>query len=193
MGIDGRTARAIRTREAIVDASIALVEEGHVGPTAPRIAERAGVSVRSVFQHFDHLEGLDAAVADRLIEHLRHLQPSVDPSQPLEARVPEVVRQRSILLEAITPMRRAASVHAPFSREVSARLQCGHDLLRRDVERLFATELTVRGETERVILLDALDTVLSWPTWDNLRVLNGRSDDEARAVIEALVAAVLAS
>ena len=32
--IDGRTARAVRTREAIVDASIALVDEGDVRPTA---------------------------------------------------------------------------------------------------------------------------------------------------------------
>src|SRR6266496_687113 len=121
MGIDGRTARALRTREAIVDASIALVDEGDLRPTAPRIAERAGVSVRSVFQHFDDLEGLYAAVADRLIERLGRLNITADPLQPLLTRLPDVVHQRSILLEAITPIRRAAAVHAPFSHEVRAR------------------------------------------------------------------------
>lgn len=191
MAIDGRTARALRTREAIVDASIALVDEGDLRPTAPRIAERAGVSVRSVFQHFDDLEGLYAAVADRLIERLGLLNLSVDASQPLAARLPEVVHQRSILLEAITPIRRAAAVHAPFSHEVRARLQSGHDLLRTEIERLFATELDARGDAERVVLLDALDTVLSWPSWDNLRGLNGRSVDEARAVLHTMVAALL--
>ena len=193
MAIDGRTARALRTREAIVDASIALVDEGDLRPTAPRIAERAAVSVRSVFQHFDDLEGLYAAVADRLIERLGHLNITVDPSQPLLARLPDVVQQRSILLEAITPIRRAAAVHAPFSHEVRARLQSGHDLLRSEIERLFATELDARGEAERLILLDALDTVLSWPSWDNLRALNGRSVDEARAVMHTMVAALLLS
>jgi TetR/AcrR family transcriptional regulator, regulator of autoinduction and epiphytic fitness len=191
MGLDGRTARAMRTREAIVDASIALVAEGDVPPTAPRIAERAGVSVRSVFQHFDDLEGLDAAVADRLIQRLGCLNRSTDPSQPLQARLPDVVRQRSVLLEAITPIRRAAAVHAPFSREVRARMQRGHDLLRGEIERLFAIELDARCEAERTIMLDALDTVLSWPSWDNLRALNGRSIDEACAVMEAMVAALL--
>src|SRR5438132_352803 len=76
--IDGRTARALRTREAIVDASIALVDEGDLRPTAPRIAERAKVSVRSVFQHFDDLEGLYAAVGDRLVERLLHVRMVID-------------------------------------------------------------------------------------------------------------------
>jgi AcrR family transcriptional regulator len=191
MAIDGRTARALRTREAIVDASIALVDEGDLRPTAPRIAERAGVSVRSVFQHFDDLEGLYAAVADRLIERLGHLNLTADPLEALPTRLPDVVHQRSILLEAITPIRRAAAVHAPFSHEVRARLQSGHDLLRNQIERLFATELDARSAAERMILLDALDTVLSWPSWDNLRALNGRSVDEARAVVQAMVAALL--
>src|SRR5438270_2018158 len=131
----------MRTREAVVEASIALVNEGDLRPTAPRIAERAKVSVRSIFQHFDDLEGLYAAVGDRLVERLSHLRMSVDRSLPADARVAEVVRQRATLLEAITPIRRAATVHAPFSREVRARLQAGHDFLRTEIESMFATEL----------------------------------------------------
>ena len=57
---DGRTLRSLRTREAIVDATIGLLEDGDLRPTAPRVAERASVSVRSVFQHFDDLETLHA-------------------------------------------------------------------------------------------------------------------------------------
>src|SRR4051794_22995347 len=177
--IDGRTARALRTREAIVDASIALVDEGDLRPTAPRIAERAKVSVRSIFQHFDDLEGLYAAVGDRLVERLSHLRMSVDRSLPAEQRIVEVVHQRAILLEAITPIRRAATVHAPFSREVRARLQAGHDFLRSEIESLFENELAQCVEENRTTTVDALDTVLSWSTWDSLRSLNGRSQDEA--------------
>ena len=44
---DGRTLRSLRTREAIVDATIALLEQGDLRPTAPRVADQAGVSVRS--------------------------------------------------------------------------------------------------------------------------------------------------
>lgn len=189
--IDGRTARALRTRDAIVDASIALVDEGDLRPTAPRIAERAKVSVRSVFQHFDDLEGLYAAVGDRLVERLSHVVMTVDQSLPLGPRIEEVVRQRSILLEAITPVRRAATVHAPFSPVVTARLQAGHDFLRREIERVFERELSACAASERDVVLDALDTVLSWASWDNLRSLNARSQDEARAVLVRMVTAIV--
>ena len=189
--IDGRTARALRTRESIVDASIALVDEGDLRPTAPRIAERAKVSVRSVFQHFDDLEGLYAAVGDRLIERLSHLKITVEKGASVDERIAEVVRQRSLLLEAITPVRRAAAVHAPFSREVRSRLQAGHDFLRSELELWFAAELSKCNKADRTITLDALDTVLSWSSWDNLRTLNSRSPDEARAVLVCMVNAIL--
>jgi AcrR family transcriptional regulator len=189
--IDGRTARALRTREAIVDASIALVDEGDLRPTAPRIAERAKVSVRSVFQHFDDLEGLYAAVGDRLVERLSHLRMAVDHDAPVDDRIAEVVRQRAVLLEAITPVRRAAAIHAPFSREVRSRLQAGHDFLRSEIEQWFTTELLSCSAADRTTTLDALDTVLSWSSWDNLRTLNSRSTDEAQEVLVCMVNAIL--
>src|SRR5258705_6221889 len=189
--IDGRTARALRTREAIVDASIALVDEGDLRPTAPRIAERAGVSVRSVFQHFDDLEGLYAAVGDRLVERLSYVGLNIDTGMRVEDRILEVARLRAALLEALSPIRRAATVHAPFSREVRSRLQAGHDFLRAEIEVAFAPELDKLTGVERMVTLDALDTALSWTSWDSLRSLNGRSTDEARAVLVRMVSAIL--
>ncbi|MEO7555115.1 MAG: TetR/AcrR family transcriptional regulator [Acidimicrobiales bacterium] len=191
MSIDGRTARALRTREAIVDASIALVDEGDLRPTAPRIAERAGVSVRSVFQHFDDLEGLYAAVADRFMDRLGDRTITVDPAAPLTTRLPEVVRQRVLQLQAVTPIRQAAAIHAPFSSEVRKRLSAGHAHMRLEIERVFTQELAGLSAGDRRTLLDALDTVLTWPTWDSLRTLNGRSEAEASAVLTIMVRALL--
>src|SRR5258705_9594197 len=62
---DRRVARAVATRTAGVDALLRLLEEGDLRPPAPRIAARAGVSLRSVVHHFAHLESLFAAAADR--------------------------------------------------------------------------------------------------------------------------------
>src|SRR5438132_11759096 len=62
--VDGRVVRGRRSREAVVDALLALIDEGDVRPTAQRIAERAGVSLRSLFHHFDDLESLFVAAAD---------------------------------------------------------------------------------------------------------------------------------
>src|SRR5208282_909869 len=56
--LDGRLARSARTRHAVVDALLDLLGEGDLRPTAARIADRAGVSLRLVFHHFDDLEAI---------------------------------------------------------------------------------------------------------------------------------------
>ena len=60
---DRRTARAERTRAAIVDAHIGLLAEGVLQPTGREIASRAGVSSRSLWVHLTDLEELFTATA----------------------------------------------------------------------------------------------------------------------------------
>ncbi|HEY4377791.1 MAG TPA: TetR/AcrR family transcriptional regulator, partial [Acidimicrobiales bacterium] len=180
--VDGRTARGLRTRDAIVDACIGLIDEGDLKPTAPRIAARAGVSVRSVFQHFSDLETLFAAVGARVVERLAGLVVPIDPALDLDARVEALVRQRALLLEVITPIRRAALVHAADSREINRMFQAGHDFIRGEVAGVFAPELAAAGPVASD-LLDALDVALAWSTWETLRALDHRSEEEARRVL----------
>ena len=187
---DGRTLRSLRTREAIVDATIALLEDGDLRPTAPRVADRAGVSVRSVFQHFDDLETLHASVAERLVDRVAVLVLPVDPDLPLAERLDRFVHQRSQLLEAVTPIRRAADVHGPFSKEITARLRDGQAFLRGELERTFEPELSAAGPA-RDDVLDCLDTALSWATWEGLRNGLGRSQQDAERVARRLAAAAL--
>lgn len=188
---DGRTLRSLRTREAIVDATISLLEEGDLRPTAPRVAERAGVSVRSVFQHFDDLERLHAAVAERLVERVAVLVLPISPELSLDDRLDRFVHQRSVLLEAVTAIRRAADVHGPFSREITARLRDGQAFLREEVARTFAPELDSVAADERADVLDALDAVLSWSTWEGLRAGLGREQEHARSILRRLAVGVL--
>jgi AcrR family transcriptional regulator len=185
---DGRTLRSMRTREAIVDATIGLLEEGDLRPTAPRVADRAGVSVRSVFQHFADLETLHAAVAERLVDRVAVLLVPVPPDGSLDERLDRFVHQRTLLLEAVTPIRRAAAVHGPFSSEITARLRDGQAFLRAELAHTFGPELDTAGDGE--VALDALDAALSWATWDHLRS-GGRDQDTARAVVRRLAASVL--
>lgn len=189
---DGRTARAVRTRHAIVEATLALVAEGDWEPTAPRIAAQAGVSVRSVFQHFDDLEGLFAAVGDRVLERLASLVVAIDPTLDLDARIPAIVEQRSILLEALVPIRKAAFINGWSSAEVGDRVARGHILLRREAEVVFDRELAAAGD-DGAEVLDALDAILSTGTWDQLRDTVGLDVDRARAVVERLLRGTLAA
>src|SRR5918993_5802611 len=98
---DGRTVRAERTRQALVDALFALVDDGDLRPTAERIAKRAGVSERSVFQHFPDREALFEAVARQQYgKVVRELEP-VDASRPLRERIDAFVAERARMLEQI--------------------------------------------------------------------------------------------
>lgn len=189
--IDGRAARAVRTREAIVDATVALVEEGDLRPTAPRIAERAGVSVRSVFQHFDDLPALHTAVVDRVVERLAELVVPIDPDQAFEARVASFVAHRAALLDAVTPFRRAAAVHGPFAPEIRKALARGNAYLRDEVAEAFAPELAATPSDERVELTDALAAATSWPVWDSMRVEAGHAPHRASAAVVRLVRSLL--
>ncbi len=188
--VDGRTARAQRTRDAIVEACVGLVASGELRPTAPRIAERAGVSVRSVFQHFDDLETLFALVAERAMMSLAGLVHPIDPDLPLATRIELFATQRADLLEALTPIRRAAGVHAPFSPAIQARVTAGHAFLRAELENVFGRELDADPD-RREVLLDMLDIGASWSSWDELRTLAGRSIEEASTVVAAMLRAVL--
>jgi TetR/AcrR family transcriptional regulator of autoinduction and epiphytic fitness len=188
--VDGRTLRSMRTREAIVDATISLLEQGDLRPTAPRVAEAAAVSVRSIFQHFDDLETLHAAVAERLVERVSLLLVPISPEAPLDERLASFVHQRALLLEAVSPIRRAADVHGPFSAEITARLRDGQAYLRAEVERTFAPELERAGDDRRE-LLDALDGALAWRTWEGLRAGLQRDLDQAEAVLRRMARALL--
>jgi AcrR family transcriptional regulator len=147
--------------------------------------------VRSVFQHFDDLETLHASVAERLVDRVAVLLVPVSPDLPLADRLDRFVHQRALLLEAVTPIRRAADVHGPFSTEITARLRDGQAFLRDELVRTFGPELDRAGD-DRDDLLDSLDAVLSWSTWEGLRAGIGRDQPTAERVLRRLAAAVLA-
>lgn len=189
--VDGRTARAQRTRDAIVEACVQLVKDGDIRPTAPRIAEQAGVSVRSVFQHFDDLETLFSMVTLRSFDGLGALIRPISTDLPVEARVEALVSQRVELLEAITPIRRAAAVHAPFSPSIQQGVAAGQQFLRSQVAAAFEPELTALAESRREQVLHMLTTVTGWPSWEMMRTLDDLDVAQARTVVIELVWSVL--
>jgi TetR/AcrR family transcriptional regulator of autoinduction and epiphytic fitness len=188
--IDGRTARAVRTKDAIVEACLGLIDEGDLRPTGPRIAERAGVSVRSIFQHFDDLDALFAAVGQRVVVRIGGLIAHIDPATPLHDRVDAFVHQRAAVLESLTPVLRAALVHAASSEVIRGQFEQGHEFLRLQVGQVFAPELIGAPDGEAV--LHALVVACSWTTWDLLRAAQDLPVAQARSVVTLLVRSVLA-
>src|SRR6185436_20772068 len=99
--VDGRAARAERTRAAIVEAHLALINEGDLKPTGERIAERAGVSLRALWANFKDMEALFAASGQRTLERQDAEHKPVSTDLPLPRRVEEFCRQRARILELI--------------------------------------------------------------------------------------------
>jgi TetR/AcrR family transcriptional regulator of autoinduction and epiphytic fitness len=189
--LDGRTARSHRTRIAIVDALIGLLEDGQVQPTVEDIAVRAGVAPRTVFQHYADRETLFAAVGERRQATLEALMGRVDAGASLDARIDAIVAQRAQLYEWITPVRRAALQMEPFSASVQASLAGFRAVKRAEAVRVFAAEVAALGDDERTALEDAIGVATSYATWQALRAHQGLDADRASAALRRTLRALL--
>jgi TetR/AcrR family transcriptional regulator, regulator of autoinduction and epiphytic fitness len=188
---DGRTVRAERTRQALVDALLELLYEGELQPTAERIAKRAGVSERSLFQHFADREVLYQAVAVQQFERIVPTLRPIDASRPLAERIEAFVDQRARLLETVTPVRRAALLLEPDSEIVSGWLAKTRRAKAGEVGRIFATEIERTSAKERPALVAALGAVSAWTFWEALRAHQGLTIERARDALTAALTALL--
>jgi AcrR family transcriptional regulator len=183
---DGRVRRSEKSRRAIVDALFELVGEGVLQPTAQQVAERAGVGIRSVFRHFDDMEGLYAEMDAPLRAEALALLRGGEAEGTRRERALALVERRARLFERIAPWKRSANLvswrseflrgrHAHLVRELRA------DLLRSLPE--------VAGAPGA--LADALDVVTCFEAWDRLRTDQRLSRDRAQAAVEHAVLALL--
>lgn len=184
--LDGRTARGQRTRTAVVDALLALQEDGDLTPTAQRVAERAGVALRTVYGHFSDLETLWAEAGLRELDKLTRLAVPIEVSLPLPERVAAFCASRARVLEALLPVMRAARLREHSSPVLAGNrrlfVQAGDE----EVRAVFAVELASSPET-----LHALYLVAGAAGWEGLRVDRGldvaQATDLLRRTVSRLV------
>jgi TetR/AcrR family transcriptional regulator of autoinduction and epiphytic fitness len=188
---DGRSARAARTREAVVEALLSLLDEGNFRPTARQVAERAGVSLRSVYVHFDDLEDLFTAAAHRHFERVRDLIERIPDSGPVETRLELFTRQRARIHEASAQVRRAAVLQEPFSPALAEVLALARKLSRAEIELVFGNELSRRNGANRERLIIELDLLSSATTWETLRLHYDQSAEAAREIVAETLRACL--
>src|SRR5205085_6243189 len=91
----GRGDRVARTREAIVSSTLTLAMEGEVAPIVRDIAKLAGVSARTVFQHFADTAELYVAVLGRVLTGVRSNGHAAAPSAALDERITDMIGQRA--------------------------------------------------------------------------------------------------
>jgi len=186
--LDGRAARSAKTRDAIADALLDLLAEAKLRPTAREIADRAAVSVRSVYVHFDDLEDLFCVAAKR---HYTRIAPMLAPvattGTPAE-RAHALVRQRIRLYATSGAVSRATRLHAESSPTLARILRDARTLSRKDLERIFGAELPDADDPRRARTVAVLDVLTGPDTWETLRDQHALTvDDAMQCVIDAIV------
>lgn len=180
--VDGRRLRGERTRIRVLEALLALVEEGDLHPTAQSVATRAGVALRTVYHHFEDVEALRGMAFHVQLERYREALLPIAPEIPLRDRISQVVTQVQKFFEAITPIRRATLFDEAGALDVPGSLKQGASMRRDFVEESFGPELD--GSTSKNELLDAIDVTTSWSNWYYLRQGLGRSVNAAEGIVE---------
>jgi len=173
-----------RTREAIAEALLDLLEDGGRVPTAESIAARAGVSRRSVFAHFADLDELYVVSSRLQIERLHAASTTIDAQLPFAERVEAFVAQRERVYQTMTPVRRMALAAAPASPVLAESIDRADAWLREQLAEAFAPELAGGAPG----LLDEVDAAVSWAAWYHLRRLG---QAEARRCLRHLLEVLL--
>lgn len=185
--LDGRRARALATRDRIVEAMLRLVREGDVSPSAARVAQTAGVGMRTVFRHFDEMDALYREMAERIEARVMPVLLKPFAATEWRARLSEMVDRRALIFETIMPYR----LSADMKRFQSDFLMRGH-LRQARLERAAlhaALPAYVAADAARVA---ALELALSFDCWRRLRHEQGLSPDQAQRAMRLLVEALLA-
>ncbi|MDO0934870.1 TetR/AcrR family transcriptional regulator [Streptomyces sp. DG2A-72] len=134
-----RQERSRETYDAIVEAAAQLFQrDGYAKATTNRIAERAGVSIGSLYQYFPNKDALLYAIGERHVEHL--LAELADVIEELRRDRPPLPDCVHVLVHALAAlhldrprMHRLLYDQAPRPAEATAQL--------REVQRVIAAEV----------------------------------------------------
>jgi AcrR family transcriptional regulator len=185
---DGRRLRRQKNREAVIDALLALFGQGVYQPSSGEIAQRAGLSPRSLFRYFDDIDDLHRAATTRELRRARPLlELGIGPEAPTEAKIRAIVAARVRLYEETAPSATAVRIAAHRHRLLATELATRRSFLRAQLAELFAPELAEAGR----FVLPALDVLCSFESYELLRVDQGLSRAKTEATLTAALTALL--
>jgi AcrR family transcriptional regulator len=174
-----------------MDAVLDLIAAGVPTPTAQQIADRSGVSIRTVFRLTQDLESLLAAAVQRQAERVAPLYVALPTSGSRPSRIRALISNRASIFETIAPVRRVGEHLALRSPHVAEGIDRQHRVLRSQVQHVFEPELSLLRGAVQTDTLNAIDVVTGWETWEQLRRLKGLSVAETSRVVRHLLDSIL--
>lgn len=180
--LDGRHQRSERSRRAIIEAAVALMGDGILGPTAQQISDRADVGMRTFFRHFEDMESLFVAVNEYTQHDYEEPFLGGDRSGTIEERVEKLVAQRADGYEKISKVLLSTQVHMWRSDYLKKNHDNAVKNLRLNLE-LWLPELKKLPRGQR----DAADAVSSFDMWNRLREHQKLSKKASVAIVRELL------
>ncbi|MFE2998082.1 TetR/AcrR family transcriptional regulator [Nocardia sp. NPDC059246] len=177
-----------QTRRAIIEGLLSAVHDGEFDPTTRSIAERAGVSERSIFVHFPTRTALITAAVDQQSEQVEALLAEIDPELPLAQRIEAVVRQSEAIFTLQREPRVLGLIESLRTPAVDTRMRLTDKRIRDALTRAFAPELDY-AEGEQ--LLDLVDATVGWPYRHHLMDRRGLSKRAASEAVGRALTAML--
>jgi AcrR family transcriptional regulator len=175
----------------VIDALLDLVQDGDPRPTAKAIAAHAGVSLRSVYVHFDDLDDLFLSAAGRHLEQVSEMLIDVPAQGTVRERAEMLMRVRGRIFEATAPIRWAAELYEHRSDALAAMLHDVREASRADLARIFAVELDLLEHDARARRLAMVDAVAGTHTWQALRTTGRLAIADAEQVAADTIVAIL--
>ena len=187
---DGRSLRRSHNRTAVIISLFHLIREGSLDPSVPEIADRAGVSHRSVFRYFDDLNYLVRLTLDHAVNETMSLRTIPDLGVgPLERRIDIYVETRlRVHIQAYT-VSRVAHIKAQKIPSIEEGLRALTVITRSQMVEHFAAECD--HSSDREMLVDALMVLTSFEAYDYQRRLLGHGMERIRHVWHNSLAAQL--
>lgn len=174
--------RSARTKQLIVEAYLALLRESPEIPTAAAIAERAGYSVRSIFERFPDLHALRVAATDYAFTQGTAQAVARDTQGDRQTRIRSHVETRAWICEQWMPLWRALVANQGDSVELKARILGIRQAILRRIELMYDEELSGLDEVERRQTVLAIDSLVDFESWARMRGFSGLSIEEGREV-----------
>lgn len=179
---DGRRVRSERTKQLIVETYLALVRADWPAlPTAAKLAERAGCSVRSIFERFPDIHSLQVAAADHAILQVVAMAAPRGVGGDRATRIKSHVNTRARASEHWLPLWRALMMLQEESVELRARTRAMRERVLSLLEHMYEPELSTLDAVTRRQMLIALSAMVDVESWATMREQFGLSPEEASA------------
>ncbi len=168
----------MRTRQSVIEAYLALLRENPAIPTAAQVAERAGCSVRSVFERFPDLHALRVAATDHSFSLANNQAATTGFEGDRQTRLKLHVEMRARICAQWLPLWRALNANKGESKELEMRIRVIRGVVVNRIELFYRPELSTLKEPERRHTVLAIDALIDIESWARLHEFFGLSFEE---------------